>query len=141
MQDLWTRRNVKGRMLALLVLLMVGADTSVTVQGLVGQPPGTGIWLIGLPVPFRYEGRVVAELELAGDSSRWASHAGHFVEARGALELDSAAPGARGKLRVASMHEVDPAGTVRKMVSNSFTHRVVATLWVLLPGTLPVSAP
>lgn len=117
-------------MLALLVLLTLGADTSVTVQGLVGQPPGSGIWLIGLPVPFRYEGRVVAELELAGDSSRWASHAGHFVEARGALELDPA-PGARGRLRVASMHEVDPAGTVRKMVSNSFTHRVAATLWVL----------
>lgn len=118
-------------MLALLLALSLG-DTTIVVHGLVGQPPGSGIWLIGLPVPFRYDGRVIAELELEGDSSRWASHAGHFVEARGALEVDdAAAPRARGKLRVASMHEIDPDGTVRKMVSNSFTHRVVVTLWVL----------
>lgn len=118
-------------MLTLLVLLALTADTSVTVQGLVGQLPGSGTWLIGLPVPFRYEGRVIAELELAGDSTRWASHAGHFVQARGALQLDTAAHGVRGKLEVASMREVDPDGTVRRMVSNSFTHRVAATLWVL----------
>jgi len=106
-------------------------DSTIVVQGLVGQPPGSGIWLIGLPVPFRHEGRVVAELELAGDSSRWVSHAGHFVEARGSIQLDTAARGARGRFRVTNMHEVDPKGTVRRMVSNSFTHRVAVTLWVL----------
>ncbi len=127
-------------MLGLLLLLALGIsaqgpvapDTAVVVQGLVGQVPGAGTWLIGLPVPFRFHDRVIAELELVGDSTRWTSHAGHFVEARGALDVE--APG-RAKLRATAMREVDPEGTVRKMVSNSFTHRVAVTLWVL-PRTI-----
>ena len=103
-------------------------DTTVVVQGLVGQLPGSGTWLLALPVPFRFHDRGVAELELTGDSTRWTSHAGHYVEARGTLAV--AAPG-RATLRPATMREVDPEGTVRGMVSNSFTHRVAVTLWVL----------
>lgn len=106
-------------------------DTTVVVRGLVGQRPGSATWLIGLPVPFRFHDRIIAELELVGDSSRWVAHAGHFVEARGAL--DEGAP--RARLRATAMREVDPEGTVRKMVSNSFTHRVAVTLWVL-PRTI-----
>ena len=128
-------------MTALLLLIALGStpqgavpqDTAVVVHGLVGQVPGAGTWLIGLPVPFRFQGRVIAELELAGDSTRWTAFAGHFVEARGTLTAESVAGAARprGTLRVTAMHEVDPEGTVRKMVSNSFTHRVAVTLWVL----------
>jgi hypothetical protein len=107
-------------------------DTTVVVQGLVGQLPGSGTWLIGLPVPFRFHDRVIAELELTGDSTRWTSHAGHFVEVRGALNVEAAG---RAKLRATTIREVDPEGTVRKVVSNSFTHRVAVTLWVL-PRTI-----
>ena len=109
----------------------VAQDTTVVVHGLVGQPAGSGTWLIGLPGPFRYRDRVIAELELAGDSTKWTSHAGHFVEARGTLDAAPPPAPARARLRVAAMREVDPEGTVRKMVSNSFTHRVAVTLWVL----------
>jgi len=124
-------------MKAILLLVALGTapqravaqDTTVVVHGLVGQL-ATGTWLVGLPTPFRYEGRVIAELELAGDSTKWTSHGGHFVEARGTLEAADPAP-ARARLRIQSMREVDPDGTVRKMVSNSFTHRVAVTLWVL----------
>ena len=108
----------------------VAQDTTVVVHGLVGHPPGSGTWLIGLPGPFRYRDRVIAELALAGDSTKWTSHAGHFVEARGTLDAADPAP-ARARLRIRAMREVDPEGTVRKMVSNSFTHRVAVTLWVL----------
>jgi hypothetical protein len=108
----------------------VAQDTTVVVHGLVGQPAGTATWLIGLPGPFRYHDRVIAELQLAGDSTKWASHAGHFVEARGTLDAAAPAP-ARARLLVRAMREVDPEGTVRKIVSNSFTHRVAVTLWVL----------
>jgi hypothetical protein len=103
-------------------------DTTIVVQGLVGQLPGSGTWVVALPVPFRFQGRGIAELELVGDSTRWTSHAGHYVEARGTLDV--AAPG-RAKLRAPTMREVDPEGTVRRVVSNSFTHRVAVTLWVL----------
>ncbi len=104
-------------------------DTSVVVHGLVGHL-ATGTWLIGLPTPFRYQGRVIGELELMGDSTKWTSHGGHFVEARGTLQAATPAP-ARATLQVRALREVDPEGTVRKMVSNSFTHRVAVTLWVL----------
>src|SRR5258705_292649 len=125
------------RAILLLVALGIAAppaeaaaqDTTVVVHGLVGQVAG-GTWLIGLPTPFRYRERVIAELQLAGDSTKWTGHAGHFVEARGTLEAADPAP-ARARLRASSMREVDPDGTVRKMVSNSFTHRVAVTLWVL----------
>lgn len=120
---------------ALLLLVALAAqDTTVAVQGLVGQPAGTGVWLVGLPVPFRYHDRVIAELQLTGDSTKWTSHAGHFVEAHGTLDDAPAAP-ARVRLRVTAMREVDPEGTVRRMISNSFTHRVALTLWVL-PRTI-----
>jgi len=124
----------------LLLLVALGAaaqgaaaqDTTVVVHGLVGQPPGSATWVIGLPGPFRYRDRVIAELALTGDSAKWTSHAGHFVEARGTLDAGAPAPApARVTLRVRAMREVDPEGTVRKMVSNSFTHRVAVTLWVL----------
>ena len=118
-----------------VLLLLVGLaaasqDTTIAVHGLVGQPAGSGTWLVGLPVPFRYHDRVIAELELEGDSAKWTSHAGHFVEARGTLDA-AVAPPARPRLKVAAIREVDPEGTVRRMVSNSFTHRVAVTLWVL----------
>ncbi len=130
-------------MMAILLLVALGTapegpmaqDTTVVVHGLVGQPGGSGTWLIGLPAPFRYRNRVIAELELVGDSTKWTSHAGHFVEARGTLDAAAAPPAppapGRPRLRVGAMREVDPEGTVRKMVSNSFTHRVAVTLWVL----------
>jgi hypothetical protein len=117
-------------LLAAVSLALPSQDTTVAVQGVVGQPHGSGAWLVGLPVPFRYRDRVIAEVELAGDSTKWASHAGHFVEARGALDA-AAPPPARARLRVSAVKEVDPKGTVRRMVSNSFTHRVAVTLWVL----------
>lgn len=104
-------------------------DTTVAVHGLIGQL-ASGTWLIGLPTPFRYHDRVIAELQLAGDSTKWTSHAGHFVEARGTLDAVDPVP-ARAKLHVRAIREVDPEGTVRRMVSNSFTHRVAVTLWVL----------
>jgi hypothetical protein len=129
-------------MRGILLLVALGAasqgavaqDTTVVVHGLVGLPPGSRTWLIGLPGPFRYRDRVIAELALAGDSTKWTSHAGHFVEARGTLDAPAPPPApapARATLRVRAMREVDPEGTVRKMVSNSFTHRVAVTLWVL----------
>ena len=115
---------------AVLSLAPPTQDTAVAVQGVVGQPAGSGAWLVGLPVPFRYRDRVIAEVELAGDSAKWTSHAGHFVEARGTLDAATPPP-ARPRLRVSAIKEVDPKGTVRRMVSNSFTHRVAVTLWVL----------
>ena len=115
---------------AVLSLAPPTQDTTVAVQGVVGQPAGSGAWLVGLPVPFRYRDRVIAEVELAGDSAKWTSHAGHFVEARGTLDAATPPP-ARPRLRVIAIKEVDPKGTVRRMVSNSFTHRVAVTLWVL----------
>jgi len=117
-------------LLAALRLAPSLQDTTVAVQGVVGQSAGAGTWLVGLPVPFRYRDRVIAEVELAGDSTKWTSHAGHFVEARGTLDA-AVPPTARARLRVSAMREVDPKGTVRRMVSESFTHRVAVTLWVL----------
>ena len=124
-------------MKGMLLLMMLGAaprgaaaqDTTVVVHGLVGRL-ATGTWLVGLPTPFRYGDRVIGELELMGDSTKWTSHGGHFVEARGTLQATAPAP-ARAKLQLRAMREVDPEGTVRRMVSNSFTHRVAVTLWVL----------
>jgi len=117
-------------LLAALSLAPPRQDTTVVVQGVVGHPAGAGTWLVGLPVPFRYRDRVIAEVELAGDSTKWTSHAGHFVEARGTLDA-AVPPPARVRLQVTAIREVDPRGTVRRMVSNSFTHRVAVTLWVL----------
>lgn len=121
------------------VLLMLAAlltqqppDTTVVVQGLLVQVPGDGEWLLALPTPFRFRDRVIAELQLAGDTERWAGFAGHYVEARGTLTgpaVPSSRP--RGALVIAAVREVDPEGTVRKNVSGSFTHRVSAVLWVL----------
>lgn len=107
-------------------------DTTAVVQGLIGQRPGSGVWLLALPAPFRFRERVIAELELVGDTTRWAGFASHYVEARGTVEGEPAeGHPLRARLHVTAVHEVDPAGTARRMVSNSFTHRVAATLWVV----------
>lgn len=108
------------------------SDTAAVVQGLIAQLPGSNVWLLALPVPFRFRDRVIAELELAGDARRWTGFASHYVEARGTVSAEPVAGHQlRGRLRVTAVREVDPAGTVRRMVSNSWTHRVAATLWVL----------
>jgi hypothetical protein len=123
--------------MTLLVLLMSLAlqDTTVVVQGLLVQVPssdGSGAWLLALPTPFRFRDRLIAELELGGESGRWHRFGGHYVEARGTLSMDSV-PGLRprGGLRIAAVREVDPEGTARKNVSGSFTHRASMVLWVL----------
>ncbi|HEV8266298.1 MAG TPA: hypothetical protein VGQ06_15225 [Gemmatimonadales bacterium] len=111
----------------------VPSDTTAVVQGLIGQEPGSSVWLLALPVPFRFRDRVIAELELGGrDTRRWIGFDSHYVEARGTVGVEPVAGHPfRGRLHVTAVREVDPAGTARRMVSNSWTHRVAATLWVL----------
>lgn len=122
--------------MTLLALLMSLAlqDTSVVVQGLLVQAPATagGGWLLALPTPFRFRDHVIAELEISGETGRLSRFNGHYVEARGTLAGEPiSGPRPRGGLRVATVREVDPAGTVRSTVSSSWTHRVALVLWVL----------
>lgn len=107
-------------------------DTTVVVQGLLVQVPPNGAWLLALPTPFKFRDRVIAELDLTGNTSRWSGFAGHYVEARGVLAGDPAAgPRARGRFMVATVREVDPPGAVHKNVTTSWSSRAAMTLWVL----------
>jgi hypothetical protein len=106
------------------------SSSMVVLQGLIGRAPDA--WLLAMPNPRRIGARPLAELELTGDSTRWTKYAGRYVEARGVIAADSVAGhDRRGRLTVSAVREVDPAGTVRRTISNSWTHRVAATLWVL----------
>ncbi|MGH7606398.1 MAG: hypothetical protein ACREME_03580 [Gemmatimonadales bacterium] len=119
--------------LLLAVLALQGPppqDTSVTVQGVLGQAPAGGAWVLALSEPLRYRDRLIRELALAGDTTRWARYAGgEYVEARGTMA--AAGSGPRGSLRVTAVREVEPDGAVSKWVTGSFSHRAVVTLWVV----------
>jgi hypothetical protein len=109
-------------------------DTTVVVQGLlVKAPPASGGgWLMALPTPLGFREFSVGELELVGDTARWYGFNGHYVEARGKLAATpTSGPRPRGVLQINSVKEVDPAGTVRRTVSESWAHRVAVVLWVL----------
>src|SRR5688572_755148 len=109
-------------------------DTAVVVQGLlVRTPPASGgAWLMALPTPLGFREFSVGELELVGDTARWAGFNGHYVEARGKLAATlTSGSRRRGVLQINSVKEVDPPGTVRNTVSESWAHRVAVVLWVL----------
>jgi hypothetical protein len=121
-------------LLLLTALTLQQADTSVVVQGLlVKAPPASGgVWMMALPTPLGFRESSIAELELAGDTSRWSGFKGHYVEARGKLATTlTPGPRPRGVLQINAVREVDPPGTVRKTVSDSWTHRVALVLWIL----------
>lgn len=107
-----------------------GPDTVVVLQGLLTELADEHVTLLSLPTPFRFRGRSIGEMELAGNRSRWAAFVGRYVEARGRLAA-WAGWNARGALQVEQVREVDPEGVVRRNVSDSLGNRASVALWTL----------
>lgn len=118
--------------LAALCGLPQAADTSVALRGLLATATdsgaGTTAWVLALPTPVRFQGRVIPAVVLTGNARSWTRFDRFYVEVRGALAvLETGRP----TLRVANVREVLPEGLVRNEVSTSFSQRTVASVFVL----------
>jgi len=106
------------------------ADTIVTVQGLLVHIEDDDIWLLSLPKPFRYRTRMIGEVELAGNRSRWSGLRGQYVEARGRLVAWAGGMN-RGALQVEAVRGTDPEAMVRGSIGDSTAPTASTMLWVL----------
>jgi hypothetical protein len=102
----------------------------VTVQGLLVHMEEDDVWLLSLPTPFAHRNRMIGEVELAGNRSRWAGFRGHYVEARGRLVAWAGGMN-RGALQVESVRGTEPTGLVRRTIGDSAAPAATIMLWVL----------
>lgn len=112
-------------LLAALAMQTPSTDTVVTVRGLLTHVDEDDMWLVSLTRPFQYRGRLIGEVELGGNRSRWSQFRGQYVEARGRLATWAGAL-YRGALQTEEVHPTDPEGVVRKDVGG-----VSVALWAL----------